>query len=75
MAVTRYGQPIHVVLSQEQFALVAPLLELLEQGVAVAAELLMTEEDLALTRELAEDREPTEAEERQIEALHVESAP
>lgn len=68
VAVTRYGRRRHVVLTDESFALVAPLLELLEQGVRVPAELLMTTEDIALERALAEDREPSEAEEALIEA-------
>lgn len=72
--VTRYGRPIHVLLSQEQFALVAPLLELMQEGVRVSPELLMSKEDIALARELAEDREPSAAEERQIEALLADAA-
>ncbi|HVS28762.1 MAG TPA: hypothetical protein VHE14_04370 [Solirubrobacteraceae bacterium] len=69
VAVTRYGQPVHVVLSQKQFASVAPLLELLNEGANVSPELLMTQEDIVLMRDLAEDREPSEAEEEQIDEL------
>lgn len=69
VAVTRYGRRQHVVLANEQFELVAPLLELLEQGAAVSPELLMTGQDLALERDLAEDREPSAAENAQIDAL------
>ena len=68
VAVTHYGRRRHVVLTDERFALVAPLLELLEQGARVPAELLMTTEDIALERALAEDREPSAAEEALIEA-------
>ncbi len=72
VAVTRYGQPVHVVLSQEQFAQVAPLLELLNEGATVSPELLMTHEDIELIRDLAEDREPAEAEEAQIAEIVAE---
>jgi hypothetical protein len=68
VAVTHYGRRRHVVLTDESFALVAPLLELLEQGARVPAELLMTTEDIALERALAEDREPSAAEEAIIES-------
>jgi len=68
VAVTRYGKRRHVVLSEEQFALVAPLLELLEEGASVPSELLMTEEDIALERHLAEDRQPDPAEDALIES-------
>lgn len=44
------------------------LRELLEQGVRVPAELLMTTEDIALERALAEDREPSVAEEALVES-------
>lgn len=58
-AVTRYGRRRWYVLSDHQFALVAPVLELLlEQGGPVSPELQMTQEDIALARELADDREP-----------------
>ena len=67
VAVTHYGRRRHVVLSEERFALVAPLLELLEQGASVPAELLMSEGDLALERALAEDRESAAGEEALIE--------
>jgi PHD/YefM family antitoxin component YafN of YafNO toxin-antitoxin module len=66
VAVTRYGQPVHVVLSQERFAQVAPLLELLTEGVTVSPELLMSKQDIELMQDLADDREPAKAEEEQI---------
>lgn len=69
VAVTRYGEPVHVVLSQDQFARVAPLLELLDEGATVSPEMLMSREDIALERELADDRESPEAEEEQIHEL------
>jgi PHD/YefM family antitoxin component YafN of YafNO toxin-antitoxin module len=69
VAVTRYGRPVHVVLSQEQFARVAPLLELLNEGAEVSPELLMSSEDIELMHDLAEDREPSKAEEDQIAEL------
>jgi PHD/YefM family antitoxin component YafN of YafNO toxin-antitoxin module len=59
VVVTRYGRRSHVVLNADQFALVEPLLELLQSGGPVPAELLMTEDDLALERALAEDRQPS----------------
>ena len=68
VAVTHYGRRRHVVLTDESFSLVEPLLELLEQGVRVPAELLMTTEDIALERALAEDRDPSDGEEALIEA-------
>lgn len=55
--------------SEEQFGLVEPMLELLQKGVSVSPEMLMTEEDVDLMRDLATDREPAEAEEAQLEAL------
>lgn len=73
VAVTRYGRRQHVVLAEEQFRLVAPLLELLEEGVAVSPELLMAREDIELERDLARDREPSDAENAQIEALLAEA--
>jgi PHD/YefM family antitoxin component YafN of YafNO toxin-antitoxin module len=74
VAVTRYGRRSHVVLSAGQFELVEPLLELLEQGVAVPAEVLMTEDDLELERLLAEDREPSPGEEALIAELQAEAS-
>jgi PHD/YefM family antitoxin component YafN of YafNO toxin-antitoxin module len=73
VTVTRYGRRAHVVLSADQFALVEPLLELLDEGVSVPAEILMTKDDLELERLLAEDREPTPGEEALIEELLVEA--
>jgi PHD/YefM family antitoxin component YafN of YafNO toxin-antitoxin module len=72
VVVTRYGRRAHVVLSAEQFALIEPLLELLEEGRAVPAELLMTEDDLELQKMLAEDREPSPGEIELINELIAE---
>ena len=72
IVVTRYGTRSYVVLTAEQFALVEPLLELLAEGYAVPAELLMTEADLELERMLAEDREPSPGELALIDELIVE---
>lgn len=69
VAVTRYGHRTAVVLSEEQFRLVEPVLELLMKGATVSAEMLMTEADIALMRDLADDRLPAEAEQAQLEAL------
>jgi hypothetical protein len=72
VVVTRYGRRAHVVLSADQFALVEPLLELLEEGRAVPAELLMTNDDLELERLLAEDRKPSAGETALVDALIAE---
>src|SRR4051794_12125332 len=72
VVVTRYGQRTVVLLSEEQYSLVEPLLELLTKGVTVSPELLMTEEDIALMGDLANDREPSEAEEAQLDTLIAE---
>jgi hypothetical protein len=69
VAVTHYGRRRHVVLSEERFSLVAPLLEALAAGAAVPSELLMTADDIALERALADDREPDEAEQALIESV------
>jgi hypothetical protein len=69
VAVTRYGSPTHVLLSEEQFGLVEPLLEMLQKGAAVSPELLMSENDIELMSDLANDREPAEAEAAQLEQL------
>jgi hypothetical protein len=69
VAVTRYGKRLHVLLPESQFALVAPLLELLEDGVAVSPELLRTSADVALERDLAEDRQTPAVENAQIGEL------
>ena len=73
VAVTHYGRRRHVVLTDERFSLVAPLLELLEEGVGMPAELLMTTDDIALERTLAEDREPDPAEEQLIDTALAQS--
>lgn len=75
VAVTHYGRRRHVVLTDERFSLVAPLLELLEQGAGVPAELLMTEDDIDLERALAEDRATSPAEEQLIETALGQSPP
>src|SRR6266568_2734841 len=69
VAVNRYGKRLAVLLSNEQFDLVAPLLELLQEGALVSPELLKTAEDFELERALAQDREPTDAEDAQIAEL------
>ena len=69
VAVTHYGKRRHVLLSEEQFSLVAPLLELLEQGASIPSEMLMTDEDIELERALADDREPSEADDALIDSL------
>lgn len=69
VAVNRYGRRLAVLLSEEQFDQVAPLLELLQEGAAVSPELLKTEDDLQLERALAEDRLPVDEEEAQIAEL------
>jgi hypothetical protein len=69
VAVTRYGRRTVVLIDGEQFTLIEPILELLKQGVTLSPELLMTEEDTALMRDLSRDREPAEAEAAQLEAL------
>jgi hypothetical protein len=74
VAVTHYGKRRHVVLSEERFAAVAPLLELLEAGASVPSELLMTAEDIELERALATDREPSPSEERLIDSALGERA-
>jgi hypothetical protein len=70
--INRYGQPSAYVLGGEQYALVAPLLDLLEEGVRVPHELLLSRADIALARDLAEDRETTPREEALIEELLAE---
>ncbi len=68
VAVTHYGRRRHVVLSEDQFALIAPLLELLEEDARVPSELFMSNDDMRLERELAEDRASTEGENALIAA-------
>ncbi|HSZ70934.1 MAG TPA: hypothetical protein VK756_11310 [Solirubrobacteraceae bacterium] len=70
--ISRYGQPSAYVLGGEQYALVAPLLDLMEQGVHVPHELLMSGADIALARDLAEDRDTTAGEEAVIEEMLAE---
>lgn len=70
--ISRYGHPAAYVLGGEQYALVAPLLDLMEAGVRVSPELLMSGEDIALARDLAEDRDTTPGEDAVIEELLAE---
>ena len=70
--ITRYGKPTSALLKFETYALVAPLLELIEAGVVVSPEMLMTTDDIALARDLADDTETTSAEAAMIEALLAE---
>jgi hypothetical protein len=72
LRIRRYGHTSAYVLGGEQYALVAPLLDLMEEGVRVSHELLMSGEDLALARDLAEDRDTTPGEEAVIEELLAE---
>jgi len=74
VAVTRYGRPSHFVVSAERFALLEPLLELLDGGMELPFELLLTTSDLELERLLAEDREPSSAEEALVAELVVEAS-
>ena len=45
------------------------VLEMLQKGAAVSPELLMSENDIELMSDLANDREPAEAEAAQLEQL------
>lgn len=72
VCIKRYGHPTAYVLGGDQYALVAPLLDLMEAGVVVSHELLMSGEDMALARDLAEDRETTPGEEAAIAGLLAE---
>ena len=69
VVVTRYGKPVHVVLPEDQFASVAPLLEVLAEGATVSPEMQMTKDDIALVRDLADDRDVVEEEQQQIDEL------
>jgi hypothetical protein len=64
--VKRYGRPSRVVLSWDKFALVAPLLDLIEEGAVMSPEMLMSTTDIELARDLAGDREASEAEDAAI---------
>ncbi len=68
VAVTHYGRRRHVILSEEQFELISPLLELLAEDARVPFELLMSRDDALLERALAEDRDPSDGEEALIAA-------
>jgi hypothetical protein len=72
--ITRYGKPMSALLSYEAYSLVAPLLELIEEGAVVSPEMLMTKDDIALARELATDTQTTPAEQAMIETLLEQSA-
>ncbi len=67
--ITRYGKPTGALLNWQTYNLVVPLLELLEEGVVVSPELLMTNDDIALIADLAADEQTTPAEEELIDAL------
>ena len=71
MVITRDGKPVHVVLPEEQFELVAPLLDVLKEGVTMSPEMLMTKNDIELMRDLADDRDVAEEEQQQIDDLLV----
>jgi len=73
VGVTHYGKRRLVCLSGEEFALVEPLLEILREGRPVPSELLMSTEDIALERALAEDRESAPAEDELIERALADS--
>ena len=73
VGVTRYGHRQHVILAEEQFVLIAPLLELLSEGAGVSPELLMTKEDIELLNDLAEEDEAGEAEAAQVAELLAEA--
>ena len=75
VVVNRYGKRLAVLLSSEQFDLVAPLLSLLQDGAQVSPELLKSAEDLELERALADDRDPSDAEDEQIVELLREPRP
>jgi PHD/YefM family antitoxin component YafN of YafNO toxin-antitoxin module len=72
VCISRYGRPAAYLLGGDQYALVAPLLDLIDQGVHVSHELLMSSDDIALARDLAEDRETTPAEQAVIDELLAE---
>jgi hypothetical protein len=74
VCISRYGRPAAYVLGGEQYTLVAPLLDLIEEGVVVSHEMLMSAADAALARDLAEDRETSPAEAAAIEELLAERA-
>jgi hypothetical protein len=67
--ITRYGKPTSALLKFETYALVAPLLELIQAGVVISPEMLMTIDDIELARDLADDTETTSAEAAMIEGL------
>lgn len=67
--ITRYGKPTSALLNIETYEMVAPLLELIEEGAVVSPEMLMTKDDIALARDLANDTGTMPAEEQQIEEL------
>lgn len=67
--VTRYGKPIHVLMPEDRFHQVLPLLEALSEGVTLSPEMQMTKADIDLMRDLADDREVIGEEEEQISEL------
>lgn len=70
--ITRYGHPTGALLNWEKYSLVAPLLDLIEEGAIISPEMLMTRQDIALARDLAQDDETTPAEEAMIEEMLAE---
>lgn len=73
VTVTRYGRRSHVVLSADRYDLVEALLELIDDGVALPVELLLTNADLELERLLAEDRTPSPGEQALVDELLAET--
>jgi PHD/YefM family antitoxin component YafN of YafNO toxin-antitoxin module len=69
VAVTRYGRRTLVLLSDREFSLVEPMLEMLKKGITVSPEMLMTRDDVELMRDLANDREPDEVERAELDEL------
>lgn len=67
--ITRYGKPTSALLNIATYEMMAPLLDLIEEGAVVSPEMLMTKDDIALARDLADDTGTTPAEEQQIEEL------
>jgi len=73
VVVTKYGKPHAALLSWETFALLGPMLELIEAGAVVPPEALMTEDDVTLLNELARDEHVAPSEEALITALLAET--
>jgi hypothetical protein len=73
VCINRYGRPTAYLLGGDQYALVAPLLDLIDRGVHVSHELLMSDDDIALASDLAEDRETTPEEQAVIDEMLAEA--